>query len=98
MKQNPYKPTIAVIEKITEETTGPRAIKTFTVSFTDDNAKKSFDYKSGQTAMLSAFGKGECMICITSTPTRKGFLEFSVMRQGKVTSALHDLRAGDLIL
>jgi len=97
MKENPYKPNIAVIEKITEETTGPRAIKTFTVSFVDENLKKTFDYKSGQTAMLSAFGKGECMICITSTPTRKGFLQFSVMRHGKVTSALHELVTGDVI-
>jgi len=97
MKNNPYKPEIAVIEKICEETTGPRAIKTFTVSFQDQTVKKNFTYKSGQTAMLSVFGKGECMICITSTPTKKGFLEFSVMLQGKVTSALHELKVGDVI-
>lgn len=97
MENNPYKPEIAVIEKIREETTGPRAIKTFTVSFQDEKVKKSFTYKSGQTAMLSVFGKGECMICITSTPTKKDFLEFSVMLQGKVTSALHALKVGDTI-
>lgn len=94
---NPYKPEIAVIDKVREETTGSRAIKTFTVSFQDEKLKKNFTYKSGQTAMLSVFGKGECMICITSTPTKKGFLEFSVMLQGKVTSALHALKVGDII-
>lgn len=97
MNNNPYKPEIAVIEKIREETNGARAIKTFTVSFQDEKLRKNFTYKSGQTAMLSVFGKGESMICITSTPTKKGFLEFSVMLQGKVTSALHALKVGDTI-
>ena len=37
------------------------------------------------------------MISITSSPTRKGYLEFSVMKLGKVTTALHDLEVGDTI-
>ncbi len=97
MKNNPYKPDLAVIEDICQETTGPRAIKTFKVTFQDKNVKKNFTYKSGQTALVSMFGKGESMFCITSSPTKKGYLEFSVMRMGKVTSALHDLEVGDVI-
>ncbi len=97
MNNNPYKPNIAVIEAIREETTGPRAIKTFTVSFKDEKLKKNFTYKSGQTAMVSMFGKGEAMFCITSSPTKKEYLEFSVMRMGKVTSALHELGVGDVV-
>ncbi len=97
MKNNPYKPDIAVIEDIREETTGPRAIKTFKVRFQDENVKKTFKYKSGQTAMVSMFGKGEAMFCITSSPTKKEYIEFSVMRMGNVTSALHELQVGDSI-
>lgn len=97
MKNNPYKPDLAVIEDIRQETTGPRAIKTFKVTFQDDKLREKFSYKSGQTALVSMFGKGESMFCITSTPTKKGFLEFSVMRMGKVTAALHDLEVGDII-
>jgi NAD(P)H-flavin reductase len=94
---NPYKPHLVVIEDIQEESGGPRAVKTFKVSFIDENIKKNFKYKSGQSAMLSVFGKGECMICIASSPTKGGYLEFSVMRQGKVTSALHELNIGNVI-
>lgn len=97
MNVNPYKPNMAVIEDIQEETGGPRAIKMFKVAFTDEKFKKNFNFKSGQTAMLSVFGYGECMICITSSPTNKDYLEFSVMRQGKVTSALHEMEVGDVI-
>jgi NAD(P)H-flavin reductase len=97
MKNNPYKPDLAVIEDIRQETNGSRAIKTFKVTFQDEKVKKNFTYKSGQTALVSMFGKGESMFCITSTPTKKGYLEFSVMRMGKVTSALHDLDVGDVI-
>ncbi len=97
MKSNPYMPEIAVIDDIRQETVGPRAIKTFKVSFKDDRLQKGFAYKSGQTAMVSLFGKGESMFCITSSPTKKGYLEFSVMRMGKVTSALHELEEGDAI-
>jgi NAD(P)H-flavin reductase len=97
MKNNPYKPDLAVIEDIRQETDGSRAIKTFKVTFQDEKVKKNFAYKSGQTALVSMFGKGESMFCITSTPTKKGYLEFSVMRMGKVTSALHDLDIGDVI-
>jgi len=97
MKNNPYKPDLAVIEDIRQETYGPRAIKTFKVTFQDEKVKKNFTYKSGQTALVSMFGKGESMFCITSSPTKKGYLEFSVMRMGKVTAGLHDLDIGDII-
>jgi len=95
--ENPYKPYLATIEDIKEEAGGPRAIKTFTVVFQDEEVRRNFSYMPGQTALVSVFGKGESMFCITSTPTLKGKLEFSVMRQGKVTSELHRLQKGDTI-
>jgi NAD(P)H-flavin reductase len=94
---NTYLPHTATIEEIRNEVGGARAIKTFKVVFDDEEMKNNFDYLSGQCAMLSLLGIGESMISITSSPTRKGFLEFAVMKQGKVTSALHDMEVGDSI-
>ena len=94
---NQYVPKIAVITDITQETAGERAIKTFRTVFADKRVQEGFAYRPGQLCMLSVFGKGESMISITSSPTRSGFLEFSVMRLGKVTEAMHQLDVGDEI-
>jgi NAD(P)H-flavin reductase len=45
--------------------------------------------------MVGRLGIGESMFCISSSPTEEGYLRFSIMQAGKVTSALHDLEAGD---
>ncbi len=47
--------------------------------------------------MLSVFGKGESMISIASAPMIKDYKQFSIMRTGRVTTALHDLKVGDII-
>jgi NAD(P)H-flavin reductase len=47
--------------------------------------------------MLGILGIGESMISIASSPTKKGYLEFSIMKMGKVTSALHASDPGDTI-
>ena len=94
---NPYLPHIATIEDIRDEAIGERAIKTFKVVFKDENIKNSFDYQPGQCAMVSLLGMGECFFAISSSPTQKGYLEFSVMKLGKVTSALHECEIGDAL-
>lgn len=92
-----YMPHLATIDSIREEVGGLRPIKTFRVAFNDDQIKQEFQFRSGQCAMLSILGVGESMISITSSPTWKGYLEFAVMKLGKVTNALHDLEEGDVI-
>ena len=87
--ENPYLPLSVKLEEVIEEVHGPRAIKRFKVN-------KLFDYAPGQCAMLSAFGYGEVMIAISSSPSRK-FLEFGVLKMGLVTNALHNLNEGDYI-
>ena len=47
--------------------------------------------------MLGINGVGESMISIASSPTQKEFLTFSIMKMGKVTSAIHALEAGEMI-
>ncbi len=81
---NPYLPHLATIEDIRDEATGERAIKTFKVVFQDENVRNSFDFQPGQCAMVSLLGVGECFFVISSSPTQKGYLEFSVMKLGKV--------------
>ncbi len=87
-------PGVATILDIRDETSNGDT-KTFWVKM--DDPSKEFVHKPGQCAMLSIFGVGECMISITSSPTRGWPLEFCVKRAGRVTGALHDMQIGDKI-
>lgn len=55
------------------------------------------DYKPGQFMMLSLYGLGEAPFSITSSPTRKGNIEFAIRKTGKVTDKLFELKDGDLV-
>ncbi len=87
--QNPLFPRVVVVEEIRRETPD---VKTFRVVAPDGG--ELFDYKPGQCAMLSLFPVGEALFSITSSPTRRGFLEFSIKETGMVTRALHEIEAG----
>jgi len=97
MNKNPYQPWLATIDDIREEVGGQRAIKTFKLVFQDKNIQNNFTYLPGQCVMVSLFGKGECFFAISSSPTQKGYIEVSVMKLGKVTSALHECEQGDVL-
>jgi len=92
--KNEYIPKLARIVSIKEEVDGPRAIKTFRTQFIHD---ESFNYECGQCAMLSVFGTGESMISISSAPMAGDYLQFSILKTGRVTTALHNLETGDMI-
>lgn len=93
MNSNAYLPEPARIFKVKEEVTGPRAIKTLRTRFVNGG---EFSFRCGQCAMLSVFGKGESMISISCAPT-EDYLQFSVLKMGRVTSALHEMEEGDII-
>ena len=97
MNNNPYQPWLATIDDIKEEVGGERAIKTFKLVFQDKNIQNNFTYLPGQCAMVSLLGKGECFFAISSSPTKKDYIEVSVMKLGKVTSALHECELGDVV-
>ena len=97
MKDNPYEPWLATVEEIRDEVGGQRPIKTFKLKFQDKKTQDNFTYIPGQCAMVSLLGMGECFFAISSSPTKKGFIEVSVMKLGKVTSALHELEPGDIV-
>jgi NAD(P)H-flavin reductase len=94
MKSNDYIPELARIIDIKEEVEGSRSIKTFRTNFVNPNG---FSHRCGQCAMLSVFGKGEAMISISSTPLIKDYLQFSILKTGRVTTALHEMNPGDII-
>ncbi|MBU0570913.1 MAG: FAD/NAD(P)-binding protein [Candidatus Omnitrophica bacterium] len=85
----PYKAVISSIQKESFDT------NTYKVVFDDEKIGNSFDYKQGQFAEISLLGIGEAPISITSTPSRKGFLEFSIRAAGNLTDKIHELKVGD---
>lgn len=94
MEHNTYIPKLAKIIHIKEEVGGARPIKTFRTQFLHPNG---FSYRCGQCAMISVFGKGESMISISSSPSIKDYLQFSILKMGRVTSAVHEMEVGDVI-
>jgi len=95
---NPYIPMPVEIVKIIDEV-DTRDIKSFRLKFINPEDEASFRYLPGQFAELSVYGKGESPIGIASSPTQKGYVEFTVQRAGAilpglVTAALHDMEEG----
>jgi NAD(P)H-flavin reductase len=91
---NPYLPELATINEIIVETPN---IKTFRVTLNNQEKMKNFTFQPGQGGQLSVFGVGESTFVINSPPTRMDYLQFSVMKAGEVTAAIHELAVGDTI-
>lgn len=91
---NPYLPELGTVIKIIDETPN---IKSFQVVLNNPEKMKSFIFEPGQVGQLSLFGVGEATFVINSPPTRMEYLQFSVMKAGEVTSALHELAEGDQV-
>ena len=85
-------PKVGVITDIRKDTPD---VKTFRVVGLD--GKKLFEHMPGQCAMVSVPGVGECMFSITSSPTNKEFMEFSIKKCGCVTEVLHAMEVGQQI-
>jgi len=98
VESNPYLPYTVKIEDAWYETpVGDRAVKTFKVNFVDEKVWDTWSHRPGNCAMVGRLGIGESMFCISSSPTEEGYLRFSIMQAGKVTNALHELEAGELM-
>lgn len=91
---NPYLPEIGTVIETIKET---HNIKTFRITLGSQERMQNFAFSPGQVGQLSVFGAGEATFVINSPPTRKDYLQFSVMRVGEVTARLHTLSAGDRI-
>ncbi|MHA1201252.1 MAG: FAD/NAD(P)-binding protein [Candidatus Heimdallarchaeaceae archaeon] len=97
MNKNPYSPWTATIAEVKQEAFGERPVKTLRLVLEDKEIRNNFTFIPGQCVMVSLFGKGECFFAISSSPTQNEYIEVSVLRLGKVTTALHQCDAGDTI-
>ena len=85
-------PMIGVVTDIRRDTPD---VKTFRVEAPEGG--KMFEHIPGQCAMLSIPGAGEGMFSITSSPTQKNYMEFSIKKCGCLTSWLHQMEVGQQI-
>jgi len=92
--KNEYLPSPALVKSIRDEGADT---KTFRVVFQDQRLMDAFDYQPGQFVQLSLLGVGEAPFSISSSPSQRGFLEFTVRAMGRLTRALHRLRPGDRV-
>ena len=85
-------PQIGIVTDIRTDTPD---VKTFRVNAPEGG--KCFDHMPGQCAMLSMPGVGEAMFSITSSPTNREYMEFSIKRCGGFTEWLHQMKVGQAI-
>ncbi len=89
MEKETLIPKVCVITDVRRDTPD---VKTFRVVTPD--GKKPFEHMPGQCAFVSIPGVGESLFSITSSPTNKEFMEFSIKKCGCVTEVLHALEPG----
>lgn len=87
--KNPYRPVAAKVLGVKEETP---TIKT--IHF---KPEEPISFKSGQFVEITVPGVGEAPFTPSSRSSIKDTMEVSVMRVGKVTERLHELKEGDII-
>jgi NAD(P)H-flavin reductase len=87
-----YQSSQMKVEAVKDEAPGIRTLK---LSFENTEEGEAFTFKAGQFGLYSVPGQGECVFCVASGATRKGYIECSFQRVGKVTAALRDLNVGD---
>lgn len=85
-------PQIVEIVSVREETPD---VKTFRVE--KPGGGKPLEHLPGQCAILTVPGVGEAIFSITSSPTNRAYLEFSIKCCGQLTDCLHELESGQQI-
>jgi sulfhydrogenase subunit gamma (sulfur reductase) len=94
MSDNIYKPYLMEIENIIEETPD---VRTFRLKFKNIEEAENFAFKAGQFGEYSVLGEGESTFCVASSPTRKGYIECTFRKAGRVTNSLANLEVGDTV-
>ncbi|HLN55107.1 MAG TPA: FAD/NAD(P)-binding protein [Bacteroidales bacterium] len=94
MNDNIYMPYLMEIDSIIEETPD---VRTFRLKFKNEEDAGKFSFKAGQFGEYSVFGEGESTFCVASSPTRKGYIECTFRKAGRVTNSLANLEIGDTV-
>ena len=95
-KSNPFMPYPMEIAEVIDET-ADRSLKTFKLTFRNEEDREKFSFIPGQFAEISIPGQGEIPIGIASSPTEEGFLYFTVQKVGSVTTHLHNMKPGSVV-
>lgn len=82
---------ILAIQDLTDDT------RYFKLRCKDISMNKNFQYRPGQFVIFSIPGVGEATFSLSSTPTRRDFIEFGIRKVGTFTEALFKLKKGDSI-
>ncbi|MCL5073010.1 MAG: FAD/NAD(P)-binding protein [Actinobacteria bacterium] len=85
---NLYIPEICTVNKIIKETSN---IISLQITIDDKEKMEKFKFQPGQVGQLSVFGYGESTFVINSSPSCSDFLQFTVMKTGVTTAAIHNL-------
>ena len=86
---NPYQPIEAKVLEVIQETPN---IKTFIPQPLED-----IGFKTGQFMEFTYPGVGEAPFTPSSSPFVKEKLEFTIMKSGQVTAAIHELKPGAIV-
>ena len=88
MAANPYRPWPARITSIIDLT---ETEKLFEFRLIDERIRDAFSHEPGQFVEVSIFGVGEAPISISSSPSKRGFIELCVRRS--LINNIHDERS-----
>ncbi len=83
---NPYKPMNGTVESVIIDTP---TIKTIVV-----RPEKEIPFRAGQFMQLTMPGLGEAPFTPSSSPNKTETMDFTILRTGKVTDALHEVKEG----
>lgn len=88
MIENIYRPFKVIISEIKQLSENVRLFRL--------KLDREIDYLPAQFFMLGVWGAGEVPISVAST-SRDPYIEFGIRKVGKVTGALHELKAGEAV-
>jgi len=94
VNENPYLPLKAEILEIIQETKSDLDVKTYKLKFTSG---RKMDFMPGQFVELSVPGIGEAPFGFASNPLKNETIDISIKRTGRLTDAIHALKAGDAV-
>ncbi len=92
--RNLYIPHLATIKTAVQETLDTW---TFELAFQDPALRESFTFQPGQFGLISAFGLGESTLTLASASARRGSLDVTFRKIGRVTGGLASLNQGDTV-
>ena len=93
-KGNLYCPDMMTIKTLVEES---HDTVTFELEFQDEALRENFTFSPGNFVFIGTFGYGESALTIASGSTKKGLLNVTFRKIGRVTGGLSRLNQGDSI-